>query len=958
MCWSVFPLVPGQKVPQGGTHGLRDATTDEERIREWWSASPNANIGGRTGDSYWVLDVDPRHEGDRSMVALTGRYGPLPSTLRQQTGGGGDQYFFQPPGAAKIPTRAPATDYKGIDTRGEGGYVVLPPSVHPSGGIYAWRDRVPPGIQPIEPAPAWLIELILRHKCKRKIPIPEHIAKGAQHDTLRDFGILIRRAGGEYEDILAALWSANQNRLDEPDDSPRQMEDLSHWICENIPRGPDPETPTPAFRGPVAPLPQFDSRPDGMFHATTTKKGEAIEVRLTNWRAAVETVVTLDDGVETIREFDINAELMGRASRFLVSAPNFAAMNWPIEQMGPAAITFPHRREHARTAVQSFSLAASEQRVYTHTGWRQVDGRWLYLNAGAAIGQSGAVPDVNIRLSGPLARYELQIPAGPDQLTRAVRASLRLLELGPPAIAFPLAAARSCSIFGGANCAIHLSGATGNFKSERAALEQQHFGAGLNSRNLPGSWASTANALETLAFLAKDAVLVIDDFAPQGSAVEIARMHAAADRVFRAAGNHSGRGRLDATAKLRDVKPPRSMIISTGEEVPNGQSIRARLLILELAKGEINADLLSQCQRDAAAGLYAQAMGGFVQWVAAKYEDLRAGLSRKLMESRAVAVQAGNSSAHARTADITATLCAGFELYLQFAEQCGAIDAGERERLENDCRTALAQAAAAQSGMQAASDPAIRFIDLVAACLSSGRAHLAGPDGTAPARAPEACGWRERLVSEVEQKEGGEVKHKKVAVPVGDCIGWVDDDGVYLDPLASHRQAQLMASSEPLAITVRTLEKRLLEKGMLATHGKDRGAPIRKTLAGSRKAVLHFHRKTILPGEADQGRGEEGADPAKGENSQRAPQSASPHHCFDHLKEFLENTIERRPNDPNAYIEPIGIYDAYRYSSKEADLSWEDVRHYMRQSGYKESQDRQRWLGIRFRAPSSRPDLP
>jgi hypothetical protein len=613
------------------------------------------------------------------------------------------------------------------------------------------------------------------------------------------------------------------------------------------------EKPTPALRGAVAPLPQFDSRPEGMFHAKTTTAGEVLEVKLTNWRAAVETIVTLDDGVETIREFEINAELMGRTFRFLVSAANFAAMNWPIEQMGPAAIIFPNRREHARTAVQSFSLLASEQRVYTHTGWRLVDGQWIYLNAGAAIGPSGPLPDINVRLSGSLTRYELQLPSGPDQLTRAVRASLRLLELGPPAIAFALGAARCRSIFGAADFAIHLSGATGNFKSERSALEQQHFGVGLNSRNLPGSWASTANALETLAFLAKDAVLVIDDFAPQGGVVDIARMHAAADRVFRAAGNHSGRGRLDSTAKLRDVKPPRSLIISTGEEVPNGQSIRARLLILELAKGEIDAAVLSECQQDAAAGLYAQAMGGFVQWVAAKYEDLRAALSKKSLELRGVAVQAG-ANAHARTAEIAANLHAGFEFYLQFAEECGAVDAGERERLAERCWTALIQAAAAQSSVQAASDPATRFIRLVAACLSSGRAHLAGVDGAAPACAPEACGWRVSVDAEVEHKKVPvpSEQHKKAAVPFGDCIGWVDSDFIYLDPLPSHRQAQLMAGSEPLPITVRTLEKRLLEKGLLASHGTDRGVPIRKTLAGSRKAVLHFRRETILPKAADQ----------------------------------------------------------------------------------------------------------
>src|SRR5260370_42080221 len=106
--------------------------------------------------------------------------------------------------------------------------------------------------------------------------------------------------------------------------------------------------------------------------------------------------------------------------------------------------------------------------------------------------------------------------------------------------------------------------------------------------HLPGAWSSTGNALEALAFQAKDTLFVIDDFAPQGSGTDVSRYHAAADRVFRAAGNHSGRGRLDSTAKLREPKPPRGLILSTGEDIPRGHSVRARLWILEVSKGAID----------------------------------------------------------------------------------------------------------------------------------------------------------------------------------------------------------------------------------------------------------------------------------------------------------------------------------------------------------------------------------
>ena len=65
------------------------------------------------------------------------------------------------------------------------------------------------------------------------------------------------------------------------------------------------------------------------------------------------------------------------------------------------------------------------------------------------------------------------------------------------------------------------NGATGVFKTELSALAVQHYGAGLDARHLPGSWRSTANATEALAFAAKDALLVVDDFAPAGDSYQV-----------------------------------------------------------------------------------------------------------------------------------------------------------------------------------------------------------------------------------------------------------------------------------------------------------------------------------------------------------------------------------------------------------------------------------------------------
>lgn len=116
------------------------------------------------------------------------------------------------------------------------------------------------------------------------------------------------------------------------------------------------------------------------------------------------------------------------------------------------------------------------------------------------------------------------------------------------------------------------------------------------------SWLSTENALEELTFVAKDAVVVIDDFKLGGTMNEVQSFHRKADRIFRAVGNHAGRQRLTRDGKLRPDRRPRGLVLSTGEEIPRGESLRARLLIVEIGPGDIDARNLTRCQGAAAKG--------------------------------------------------------------------------------------------------------------------------------------------------------------------------------------------------------------------------------------------------------------------------------------------------------------------------------------------------------------------
>lgn len=153
--FSVFPIEPGGKRPCGRLvrNGLHQATTDLAVVRGWWSVEREANIGVRTGKGLVVLDEDG-DDGADSRAGLEREHSGLPETVRAVTPRG-THYFFTVAGTVPCSAGRVAP---GLDIRGDGGYVVVPPSLHPSRQRYEWD--VAPGEAPIAPLPEWLAGLV------------------------------------------------------------------------------------------------------------------------------------------------------------------------------------------------------------------------------------------------------------------------------------------------------------------------------------------------------------------------------------------------------------------------------------------------------------------------------------------------------------------------------------------------------------------------------------------------------------------------------------------------------------------------------------------------------------------------------------------------------------------------------------------------------------------------------
>jgi len=577
-------------------------------------------------------------------------------------------------------------------------------------------------------------------------------------------------------------------------------------------------------------------------------RGDAYEP-LCNFVATIRREVLIDDGAAEHGELEI-AGLLDTGQPLAsarVPLAQFARMDWVLAQWGTRARVRAGlgSRDQLREAIQALSPDVRRAHLHGHTGWCRLAEGWGWLHAGGTTGGSGAQGGAEVALGGALHLVRLPEPPAGVELAAAIGASLSMLDVAPDAIAVPLLAAAYRAPLAEVlpvDVSVYLVGQSGTFKSELTVLAQAHYGAGFTRLTLPAQWASTANALERLAFEAKDCLLVIDDFAPHGAPLEVARLHATAERVFRGAGNRAGRGRMAADGSMRPDYPPRGLLLASGEDVPAGHSLAARLVVVQVAPGDVRVAALTQAQREAGEGLYAAALAGYLAWLAPQLDALRVALPGRLAALRA---QLGGWHAHRRTPDALASLLIAWELWVRYAAEAGALRERAAADLPQRVRAALLATGTAQATLGAEQSPAEQFIALLGAAIAGQRAHLVTPQGGCPDH-PGRWGWRPVQCAAWDPDARRTVEQVGWAVAPGSrLVGWVGPgEQVYLQPEGAYAAAQGLASEkrEGLAVGEKTLWKRLHDAGMLASvDAADGKNLIRRTIGEQRRYVLHVH---------------------------------------------------------------------------------------------------------------------
>jgi hypothetical protein len=234
--WPVIPLIARTKRPLVRWTEFQNRRPSASELEGWLVRWPDLNIGIVTGAAAGlvVLDIDPKHGGAESLNELEAHHGALPPTVEALTGGGGRHLYFRHPGGTLHNLVGLAA---GIDLRGDGGYIVAPPSIHPSGRAYEWRSGHAPGEMPLDFMPESLLRLVNEKETRSGHPLAhwrdlvrEGVEAGQRNNTIASFAGHLLWHGVDPLVALELLLCWNRARCQPPlsdDEVARTVESIT-----------------------------------------------------------------------------------------------------------------------------------------------------------------------------------------------------------------------------------------------------------------------------------------------------------------------------------------------------------------------------------------------------------------------------------------------------------------------------------------------------------------------------------------------------------------------------------------------------------------------------------------------------------------------------------------------------------------------------------------------------------
>ena len=551
---------------------------------------------------------------------------------------------------------------------------------------------------------------------------------------------------------------------------------------------------------------------------------------LCTFTAITNGVVTRDNGVDEetwllVDGWTANGEPLKQAR---VKASAFKQMNWVTENWDIRATIMPGNTatDKVRFVIANANaLGAKRIREYTHTGWRKIGGRWCFLYQGGAIGAEG----VTVDLTRGLERYHMgsgfTVQAGSERDTLMDVVYLTTIiprRISVPMVAFMfLAPLRDALLRAGfpPTFSVYLIGGSGTHKSTLSALMLSFFGSFTES-SLPASFNDTGNYIRSLAFSLKDMVLAVDDYHPEGNLQARRKMEDTAQQLSRAFGDLAQRGRMMSDQTLATAKPPRSLALISGEDMPNvRESGEARYYVIQIGKDDIQADKgLTEMQDRAASGAQAYVMRKYIEWLAPQMDELPAKLGARFKELRSQFQ--GAKLGHTRAPGTVAHLIIGYEMYMRFLIASGVVDDPDGELLRSEVNEAVRDIianSAAQGRESRAERPSRMFLSTIGEMLLTKEAGVLD------------------LTDTTAKATGGKIN-----------IGYMDAMYYYLIPDTSYRVVcEFFAKKgEAFPLSSRMLHKQMEEDGFIQCDSAGKRSRV-KTINGRGVRTLWIPRDCI-----------------------------------------------------------------------------------------------------------------
>ncbi len=537
---------------------------------------------------------------------------------------------------------------------------------------------------------------------------------------------------------------------------------------------------------------------EGQFFVMQNKGGTKVKRPLCNFNASIVDEVIIDDGIDENRRYGIEGTLAnGRSlARVEVSAAEFSGLNWTHKAWGAGAVIYAGSttKDHIRTIMQLSRNGSAPHRIYAHTGWRLIDDERVFLTPNGAIGMDNVRIDLGAL---GLEQYSLPLDVSEVPMKDAVRNSVDFLDIGKGEVTYPLWGHMYLApIMEILNPAFvqWLLGHTGSLKSVVCAQALCHYGD-FNYLTLPLNWEGTPKGIMKVLSTLKDIPAVIDDWAPGATLSQQRDLEAKAESVIRSVGNNANRAKLRSDGSLMRAYRPRGAVLSTGEQLPGGESRNSRLFVVDIRQGDIFVEALTCAQNERLS--YRYAMSNYISWIARNWSYIAATLPDKWKEWRDATMSQGF---HLRLPAVVASLYAAIDLGLTFAEESGAVSPEEATERRGIGWMSLLSLASRHAVTVNDQRPSVRFLEALRTLLSQDRLVFIGKQYLSPADVPI------------------EFKHPK------SFAGWQDDGFYYLIPNAVYSCVYEFCNrgGEPLTVKPKAVWADLAQMGYTRPRNMDR----------------------------------------------------------------------------------------------------------------------------------------